>query len=292
MDDSLYPNRPLAFTKMHGLGNDFMVIDATKSPLSLSQKQIQQLADRHFGVGFDQLLVVSASPDPGIDFAYRIFNADGGEVEQCGNGARCFAHFVRTKHLTEKNEIQVATLAGVIVLHILDDGQVCVNMGAPRFTPDEIPFIASQEQLLYTIEESGQTLEFSVVNLGNPHAVLRVADIARCDIEFLGPFLESHSRFPNRVNVGFMQVMNRNEIKLRVFERGTGETLACGTGACAAVVAGQRNGWLDQQVKVHLPGGQLQITWAGQGQPVMMTGPAQCCYEGHWYGFNIDKASA
>lgn len=292
MPHASLPTPLLTFSKMHGLGNDFMVVDATSRPFTLSSSQITQLAHRQFGVGFDQLLVVEPSPAPDIDFGYRIFNADGSEVEQCGNGARCFARFVRAKGLTDKRLIRVATASGIIQLQVQDDEQVQVNMGVPKFNPAQIPFLADAEQLSYEVEALGQSVRLSVANMGNPHAVLQVEDVERCAIAELGPVLERHPRFPKRVNVGFMQVLSRNEIRLRVFERGTGETLACGTGACAAVVTGQRNGWLNQQVKVHLPGGTLVIEWAGEGQPVRMTGPAQFCYEGVWYGFGVDKVPA
>ncbi len=292
MPHAFLPASPLAFSKMHGLGNDFMVIDATTQPFTLCSSDISQLAHRQFGVGFDQLLVVEPSPAPDIDFGYRIFNADGSEVEQCGNGARCFARFVRAKGLTDKRLIRVATASGVIQLQVQEDEQVQVNMGVPKFAPAQIPFLADTEQLGYDVEVLGQAVRLSVANMGNPHAVLRVEDVEHCAIATLGPALERHARFPKRVNVGFMQVLSRREIKLRVYERGTGETLACGTGACAAVVTGQCNGWLDKQVTVHLPGGTLAINWAGEGQPIQMTGPAQFCYEGVWYGFGVDKVPA
>lgn len=279
---------PLAFTKMHGLGNDFMVLDCTRASLHLSAAQIRLMADRHFGVGFDQLLMVEPPRRPDVDFRYRIFNADGSEVEQCGNGARCFARFVRDRGLTGKDLIRVETAAGVIELRVTPEGRVAVNMGAPKFLPAEIPFVipfpfaadASEER--HRVEVDGTEVELSVVNMGNPHAVLFVDAVDLAPVNTLGPLLESHSRFPARVNVGFVQVLTRDRVKLRVFERGTGETLACGTGACAAVVAGRRRGLLDARVDVHLPGGDLLIEWPGGVAPVFMTGPATRVYDGLW----------
>lgn len=270
----------LEFTKMHGLGNDFMVIDLVSQRLRLSPEQIRQLADRHFGVGFDQLLVVEPPETPDVDFCYRIFNADGSEVQQCGNGARCFARFVRERRLTRKDLLRVETASGVIELSIDDLGWVTVNMGAPKFAPDEIPFVAEAESLVYPVQVNGQTVELSTVNMGNPHAVLLVDNVDTAAVETLGPALESHARFPERVNVGFLQVVDRHQARLRVFERGTGETLACGTGACAAAVAGIRRGLLDSPVKVTLPGGELEIRWAGPGEPVIMIGPTARVYDG------------
>lgn len=270
----------LEFTKMHGLGNDFMVIDLVSQRLRLSPDQIRQLADRHFGVGFDQLLVVEPPENPDVDFCYRIFNADGSEVQQCGNGARCFARFVRERRLTRKDLLRVETASGVIELSIDDLGWVTVNMGAPRFAPDEIPFVADAEALVYLVQVDGRTVELSTVNMGNPHAVLLVDNVETAAVETLGPALESHPRFPERVNVGFLQVVDRHQARLRVFERGTGETLACGTGACAAAVAGIRRGLLDSPVKVALPGGELEIRWAGPGEPVIMIGPTARVYDG------------
>jgi len=268
------------FTKMHGLGNDFVVIDATRKPVDLTPEQIRFIADRHFGVGCDQLLLVEPPPSADLDFTYRIFNADGGEVEQCGNGARCFAVFVREKGLTDKNAIRVATAGGPIELKVEPDGQVTVDMGAPRFEPEAIPFVADERADVYSLAVDGQTVEASVLSMGNPHAVLRVDDVESAPVSELGPKLEHHPRFPNRANIGFMQVVDRSHIRLRVWERGSGETLACGTGACAAVVAGRQRGWLDDKVTVRLPGGELHIAWAGEGQPVMMTGPAVSVFEG------------
>lgn len=274
---------PLAFTKMHGLGNDFMVLDATCVPILLAPEQICLLADRHFGVGFDQLLLVEAPTQQGIDFNYRIFNADGSEVEQCGNGARCLALYVHDKGLTTKKLIRVATRAGIIELMINRAGRlVRVNMGVPKIKPADIPFVADDDAYFYKLEVEGEILKLAVVNMGNPHVVLPVACVEYAPVQRLGPLLESHPRFPAKVNVGFMQVLTRNVIKLRVYERGTGETLACGTGACAAVVAGRRAGWLNAKVEVQLAGGELQIEWAGDNTPVMMEGPAVKLYEGMW----------
>ncbi len=268
------------FTKMQGLGNDFVVIDAINQSVELGARQLRFIADRHFGVGCDQILLVEPARQPQVDFTYRIFNADGSEVEQCGNGARCFARFVRDKGLTTKSEIPVATASGIIHLRLQDDGQVTVNMGAPIFAPARIPFVAEAEAGLYVLDLAGEKLDISVLSMGNPHAVLRVNDVDSAPVVELGEQIESHPRFPQRVNVGFMQVLDRQHIRLRVFERGSGETLACGSGACAAVVAGRQQGWLDAKVAVSLPGGELQIDWSGGDEPVMMTGPAVSVYEG------------
>ncbi len=270
----------IQFTKMHGLGNDFVVIDAINQSVALDSATIRHIADRHFGVGCDQLLLVEQSQTAGVDFLYRIFNADGGEVEQCGNGARCFAVFVREKGLSDKDRIRVETASGIIELAIQADGQVTVNMGVPEFAPENIPFLAAEEQSEYTLEVAGQTLNAGVVSMGNPHAVLTVDDIDTAPLDTVGAAIEQLAVFPNRVNVGFMQILDRSHIRLRVYERGAGETLACGTGACAAMVVGQIQGKLDQQVGVQLPGGRLQITWQGAGSPVMMTGPATTVFEG------------
>jgi len=270
----------LRFTKMHGLGNDFMVLDLVSQHAHIQPKHAKQWGDRHTGVGFDQLLLVEAPSDPEVDFRYRIFNADGSEVEQCGNGARCFARFVLDKRLTVKKQIRVETKGGIIELDVRADGQIRVNMGPPRLVPAEIPFQAEREALSYPLEVDGQSLELAAVSMGNPHAVLRVADVAGAPVQSLGPKLEQHPRFPQRVNVGFLQVIDRQRAKLRVWERGAGETQACGTGACAAAVAAIRQGWMDSPVQLELPGGSLAIEWAGAGQPVMMTGPAVRVYEG------------
>ncbi len=270
----------LKFTKMHGLGNDFVVLDATRTTLSLSLDELRLLADRHFGVGCDQILQVEKARSADADFYYRIFNADGGEVEQCGNGARCFVRYVHDKALTQKTTIRVGTASGVIEPALETDGQVTVNMGAPVFAPGLIPFIARQQALTYDLPIDKKVLKINALSMGNPHAVQVVPDILTANVETDGPLIESHPQFPNRVNAGFMQVMDRDHIKLRVFERGAGETLACGTGACAAVVAGILRGLLDARVRVTTRGGDLGILWAGEGSPVMMTGPAVSVFEG------------
>lgn len=270
----------LRFSKMHGLGNDFMVIDGVGQKVRLSSEKIRQLADRHFGIGFDQLLVVEAPERPDVDFRYRIFNSDGSEVENCGNGARCFAVFVRDRKLTGKNLITVETAGGIMTLQITSNGEVCVNMGVPRLDPAEIPFLAEAQAATYSLDVDGTTLEISAVSMGNPHAVTLVEDVAKAPVAQLGPLVERHARFPQRVNAGFMQIVSADEINLRVFERGVGETLACGTGACAAVVAGNLRQQLSNNVKVNLPGGSLRISWAGPGEPVMMTGPATTVFHG------------
>jgi diaminopimelate epimerase len=270
----------LNFTKMQGLGNDFVVLDLITQHFHIKPHHAVKLADRRFGIGCDQVLLVEAPSRPDVDFSYRIFNADGSEVEQCGNGARCFARFVRDKRLTGKNTIKVETKSGVIELVIMPNKHIRVDMGAPYLVPSQIPFIADQQAATYRIETSVGVKEIGAVSMGNPHAVLLVDDVATAPVEQLGPELESHRQFPNRVNVGFMQVVNRQEIRLRVFERGAGETLACGTGACAAMVSGKLRGLLDDRVTVHLPGGSLSIEWQGEGHPVMMTGPAVSVFEG------------
>lgn len=270
----------LRFTKMQGAGNDFVVIDATCTPVHLTQAQIQHIANRYFGVGCDQLLMVENTSTPDVDFRYRIFNADGGEVEQCGNGARCFVRFVVDKGLTDKREIKVETASGVISLSLQDDGQVTVNMGAPRFIPRQIPFEAPEQSTAYELALQKETVTVSAVSMGNPHAVMLVDNVHTADVGGLGPQIESHPRFPQRVNAGFMQILNEHEINLRVYERGSGETLACGTGACAAAVSGMQLGVLQTPVKVHTRGGILTITWQGDQAPVMMTGPADIVFEG------------
>jgi len=270
----------LAFTKMHGLGNDFVVVDAINQGFDPSPEQCRFIADRRFGIGCDQLLLVEKARIPSADFHYRIFNADGSEVEQCGNGARCFARFVRDHGLTDKSEIDVGTRAGPIRLYVEEDGRIRVNMGPPRFAPAQIPFEADAEADSYWLTVEDEAFEIGVVSMGNPHAVLRVASLDDAPVQRLGPLIERHPRFPSRVNVGFMQVMARDLIRLRVFERGTGETLACGTGACAAVAVGRRRGWLDPRVRVVLPGGELVINWPGADQPVWMSGPAERVFDG------------
>ena len=270
----------LKFTKMQGLGNDFVVIDATARPLQLQSAQLRALADRHFGIGCDQVLVVERARSADTDFYYRIFNADGGEVEQCGNGARCFVRFVHEKGLTQKTQIRVGTLGGVIAPRLEADGQVTVDMGTPVFEPAQIPFKAPERALTYKLETIRKVFIINVLSMGNPHAVEVVSDVDQAPVASDGPAIESHPRFPKRVNAGFMQVLDRGHIKLRVYERGAGETLACGTGACAAVVAGVQRGLLDTRVCVTTRGGELTIAWAGEGQPVMMTGPAVTVFEG------------
>ena len=270
----------IRFSKMHGLGNDFMVIDAVTQKVFLNPKVISKLADRHFGIGFDQLLIVEPPFDPDMDFHYRIYNADGGEVQQCGNGARCFARFVRLKGLTNKRIIAVSTMSGKIILNVDEDELVTVNMGEPEFTPARIPFRAQKAEKTYILQAGDKNLFCGAVSMGNPHCVLEVPDVKSAPVEELGPLLESHERFPERVNVGFMQIISRNEISLRVFERGAGETMACGTGACAACSVGINQGKLDSNVLVHLLGGDLNISWKGEGEPVMMKGPATHVFDG------------
>ncbi|MEW5965528.1 MAG: diaminopimelate epimerase [Pseudomonadota bacterium] len=270
----------LRFTKMHGLGNDFVVFDGVTQTVALTPAQCRRIADRHFGVGCDQILLVEKPGRADVDFRYRIFNADGGEVEQCGNGARCFVRFVHDKGLTAKRAIRVETASGVIAPELLPSGQVKVNMGAPRFAPAEIPFKADAEALSYPLKVGQHTIDIAALSMGNPHAVLRVNDLDTAPVDILGPAIESHPRFPQRVNAGFMQVLTPHDIRLRVYERGAGETLACGTGACAAAVAGIRQGGLASPVSVHTRGGDLVIEWAGPGQPVYMTGPAETVFEG------------
>ena len=283
----------LRFTKMQGAGNDFVVLDATRAPLPLTAAQYRRLADRRFGVGADQILIVGPSQEAGVDFTYRIVNADGGEVEQCGNGARCFVRFVREAGLTDRRAIRVRTASGVIEPRWLDDGRVEVDMGAPRLLAAEVPFDASGlrprldgDALLYTIEAAGRPVELAVASMGNPHAVIDCAQFGATDedvVAVLGPAIERHARFPQRVNAGFMQLLSPERIRLRVYERGAGETLACGTGACAAVVAGIRRGRLraGAPVAVETRGGELAIAWAGgPADPVMMSGPAERVYEG------------
>ncbi|SDM44513.1 diaminopimelate epimerase [Franzmannia pantelleriensis] len=270
----------LHFTKMHGLGNDFMVVDLVTQRARLRDEQIRQLGDRHLGIGFDQLLIVEPPNDPDMDFRYRIFNADGSEVENCGNGARCFARFVRDQRLTHKHEIHVETQGGPLTLVVENDGRVSVDMGAPRFAPAAIPFDAAEERLHYPLEVEGEQLQIGAVSMGNPHAVVRVDSVDAAPVARLGPAIERHPRFPQRVNAGFMQVVSPHEIRLRVFERGSGETLACGTGACAAVACGIRQGILESPVTVHLPGGTLSIEWPGNEASLIMTGPATRVFDG------------
>lgn len=270
----------LKFTKMQGLGNDFVVIDAIRQKVSLTPAKIRRLTDRHFGVGCDQVLLVESAHQAHADFRYRIFNADGSEVAQCGNGARCFARFVREQGLCDKDEVQVDTDAGRLVLRFGDGDLVTVNMGIPRHAPAEIPFTADQERVIYQVAIESRMISFGAVSLGNPHAVLVVDAVETAPVASLGPRLENHPSFPERVNVGFMQVVDEHQARLRVFERGAGETLACGSGACAAVVVGIEQGLLHTPVAVDLPGGTLSIEWQGRGAPVFMTGPATTVFEG------------
>ncbi|MCL2918639.1 diaminopimelate epimerase [Shewanella litorisediminis] len=268
------------FTKMHGLGNDFMVVDGVTQNVFFSPEQIRRLADRNFGIGFDQLLLVEPPYDPDLDFHYRIFNADGSEVEQCGNGARCFARFVRNKGLTQKHKIKVSTSAGKMTLRLERDGGVTVNMGVPILDPAQIPFKAKKFEKTYLLQSAQQTFLCGAVSMGNPHVVLEVDDITEAPVAEVGAQLTRHERFPKGVNVGFMQVIAPDHIKLRVYERGAAETLACGSGACAAAVVGQLQGKLGSRVRVDLPGGSLTISWDGEGKPLWMTGPAQQVYDG------------
>lgn len=270
----------LKFTKMHGLGNDFMVIDGVTQNVRLSPEKIRELGDRHFGIGFDQLLLVEPPDCPDMDFRYRIFNTDGNEVEQCGNGARCFARFVRDRKLSFGRRIKVQTAKGNIELHVGLDDQISVNMGAPELEPYDIPFKADRQSITYKLEVDGRIEEISVISMGNPHAVVMVDDCKHAPVAQLGSKIQNHFRFPEKCNVGFMEIVNPAVINLRVFERGVGETLACGTGACAAVVAGRLQGLLERTVTVNLPGGALEITWQGDNKPVWMKGPATRVYEG------------
>jgi diaminopimelate epimerase len=270
----------LEFSKMHGLGNDFMVIDATQQPMPLDKQAIARLSDRTTGIGFDQLLVVEPPSDASVDFNYRIYNADGGEVEHCGNGARCFAVFVRRKGLSNKIDIPVRTFNGDIRLQVQGEDLVTVNMGAPNFEPSSLPFVSKAQQTDYALEVAGETLRVGAVSMGNPHAVLRVDNTETAPVHTLGPLIEKHVDFPRRVNAGFMQIHNDSHIALRVFERGVGETQACGTGACAAVAVGRQWGLLGPEVVVDLLGGQLKIKWEGEGTDLLMTGPAAHVYDG------------
>ncbi len=270
----------LAFTKMEGAGNDFVVIDATQTPFALNTAQVRRLADRHFGVGCDQVLVVERSSRPDADFRYRIFNADGAEVEHCGNGARCFVHYVRDRGLTTKREIRVEIMTGVIVPRLEDDGEVSVDMGAPILDAARVPFVTDRPGLVQSLELEGKSRALAVLSMGNPHAVQVVDDVDAAPVQSEGPLLERHTRFPKRVNAGYMQIVDRHRIRLRVWERGVGETLACGTGACAAVVAGIAQGLLDTPVHVEARGGALTVSWDGGDNPVWMKGPAMTVFEG------------
>jgi len=270
----------IEFTKMHGLGNDFIVINALETPFGLSREQIMQLANRRTGVGFDQLLIVEPADSADVDFSYRIFNADGGEVENCGNGSRCFAQYVIDKGLTDRRQMVVSTCEGPIELSLIKDDLVAVRMRVPVFEPDEVPFVADSAASSYDLDVEGEKIEVGVVALGNPHAVTQVTDVERAEVQRLGQLIERHERFPRRVNVGFMQVNSRTEIQLRVFERGVGETMACGTGACAAVVVGIAQGLLDREVTVRLAGGNLRIKWQDNNASVEMIGPSETVFEG------------
>jgi diaminopimelate epimerase len=270
----------IRFTKMHGLGNDFVVLDAIGQPFVPNAAQARYLADRHFGVGCDQILVVEKPGRADADFRYRIFNADGGEVEQCGNGARCFARFVHERGLTDKREVRVETLGGLIAPRLEDDGEVTVDMGVPGLAPAEIPFVSDSAAAVQPLEVADRVFDITAMSMGNPHAVQVVAEVDEFPVGRYGPLIEGHPRFPRRVNAGFMEVTGRHAIRLRVYERGAGETLACGTGACAAVVAGILRGLLDSPVSVDTRGGRLRIAWAGPGRPVLMTGPAVTVFEG------------
>jgi len=268
------------FSKMHGLGNDFVVIDAVRQDVRLTTAQARWIADRHFGVGCDQILVVEKTDQPGVDFGYRIFNADGGEVEQCGNGARCFVRFVHEQGLSDKRQIRVATLSGIIAPSLELNGEISVDMGVPLFAPADIPFDSDSAAVVQPLQVGERTVDITAVSMGNPHAVQVVDDVASAPVERDGPLIEAHRRFPRRVNAGFMQVLGRHAIRLRVYERGAGETLACGSGACAAVVAGIRRGLLDSPVRVSTRGGDLRIAWEGGASPVIMTGPAVTVFSG------------
>jgi diaminopimelate epimerase len=277
----------LKFTKMHGAGNDFIVVDAINQQVDLSIDQWRRLADRRFGIGADQILVVERPTDAGVDFRYRIFNNDGGEVEQCGNGSRAFVRFVVDKGLTQARSIRVQTMSGIINPRLEEDGSITVDMGAPRLVPADVPFdetglagMVQGDDTLWPLPVGDDTVFVSVVSMGNPHAVQVVDDVDAAPVEETGPLIERHVRFPKRVNAGYLQVIDRHHIRLRVFERGAGETLACGTGACAAVVAGIRRGLLDSPVRVSARGGELRIAWAGPDQPVYLSGPAVSVFEG------------
>lgn len=270
----------LRFTKMHGLGNDFVVIDGINQRVKLEPDRVKKIADRRFGIGCDQLLIVEAPQSPDVDFNYRIFNEDGSEVENCGNGARCFAKFVRDRKLTGKSSITVETCSGRMILKVKKNGDVTVDMGTPILQPSQIPFESKERQPTYELPLHDNCITIAAVSMGNPHAITTVVDIDTAPVAELGPEIEQHPAFPKRVNAGFMQILSRDKINLRVFERGVGETLACGTGACAAVVAGRLQDLLDPQVKVNLPGGQLDIEWQREGDSVLMTGPAETVYHG------------
>ncbi len=268
------------FTKMQALGNDFVVIDAISQAVSMDRKRAKFLADRRLGVGCDQILMAERASLSDADFRFRIINADGGEVAQCGNGARCFALFLRQRGLTQKKEMKLETATEVLAVKFTNNGEVSVNMGVPRFAPEDVPFVAERLQDVYDLLLGPENIEISALSLGNPHAVQLVQDVARAPVAEQGPLIERHPRFPERVNAGFMQICSRDHIRLRVYERGVGETMACGSGACAAVVAGRKRGLLDDSVTVDLPGGSLRVRWSGDALPVHMTGPAQSVFDG------------
>ena len=270
----------LAFTKMHGAGNDFVVIDGVTQAVNLNTNQLRRLADRHRGIGCDQILMVTPPDNPDADFRYHVFNADGSRAGQCGNGARCVGRFLREKRLTRQREILLQTNDDSLALSLTEDGRVFAGLGAPRFAPAEVPFQADETQDQYTLDVQGQSLSIGALSMGNPHAILMVDDCDAAPVSMLGPLLEAHTRFPERVNVGFMQVQSRSEVKLRVFERGVGETDACGSGACAAAVHGMKLGFLDEEVLVSLPGGKLSVSWPSMGERVWLGGPTATVFNG------------
>lgn len=270
----------LNFSKMQGLGNDFVVIDAVRQRVTLSAAQVRRIGDRRYGVGCDQILLAEPPSRPDTDFRYRVFNADGSEAEHCGNGIRCLGRFLVEQGLTDRRELRIETGSGDATIYFTGERSVRVDMGPPQLEPARIPFQAESRQAVYTVDVGGEEVELTAVSMGNPHAVIIVPELESAPVARLGPYLETHPRFPHRANIGFMQILDRNHVRLRVYERGVGETLACGTGACAAVVTGRLRGLLDAQVSVSLPGGKLDIEWGGEGQPVMMTGPAMTVFTG------------
>lgn len=272
----------IKFAKMHGLGNDFVVIDTLRQAVHLTKQSIQQMADRHKGIGFDQLLLIESSQLPNVDFAYRIFNADGSEVEQCGNGARCIARYLIDQQLTSKKEINVSTLGGELRLILKENGLVTVNMGVPNFDPKNIPLDVAEQNHYYHLSLEGEEIQFGAVSLGNPHAVIIVSEVQKAPVAKVGAIMQQQACFPKQVNVGFLQILDSKHVKLRVFERGAGETLACGSGACAAVAVARKRGLLDSEVKVDLPGGQLQVMWRSDKDPMYLTGPTKTIFLGEW----------
>lgn len=271
----------LSFAKMHGLGNDFMVVDGVSQQVYFTEGQIRKLGDRHRGIGFDQLLLIEPPQQPDVDFHYRIFNADGKEVEQCGNGARCLARFVRTMGLTWKHKIRVSTIKGLMNLQIMRNGLVSVDMGVPQLEPSKIPLRYANQELNYHLSVDGIDYNFGAVSMGNPHCVLTVEDVESAEVDHIGSLLTRHNVFPEGANIGFMQKTAEDEIRLRVFERGVGETQACGTGACASAVIGRLQHHMKQKIRVFLPGGHLHIEWPGEGQALKMMGPAELVYQGY-----------